>query len=168
MVWHETREAQMAEAEAATGWTARGVAAVALAALACLMAFFFLYADRNAAAGAEGLWAFVTEVLLGHAAGGFVAGWLLAGLFGRRGVPGWGLALLGAVLASLLAGLVGGIIATLPALMSGTSMVSAAIRAGAGALVTPLAIAGAPWLGAVWLAGIAGLHLTARALRQSA
>lgn len=153
--------------EARPGWTARGAAACTLSALAGVMAFFLLYADREAAAGAEGLWVFVLETLIGHAAGGFLAGWALAGLFGRRGVAGWLLALLGGVLASLLAGLIGGAVAGVIGMAGGADLVAALILVGAGALVTPLAIAGAPWLGAVWLAAIVGLHIVVRGLRQA-
>ena len=149
-----------------TRWTARSATAVGMAALACLLAFLLLYQDREAAAGAEGLWAFVAEVLLGHAAGGFVAGWVLAPLFGRRGIVGWLLAFVGGALASLLAGLVGGALSSLPVLIGGQGLATYLVGLGGGALVKPFAMANAPWVVVVWLAVVVGLHLVSAKLRS--
>ncbi|KPQ17542.1 MAG: hypothetical protein HLUCCA09_01580 [Rhodobacteraceae bacterium HLUCCA09] len=148
-----------------TGWTARAIVAAGMAGLAALFAFLFLYGDRQAATGASGAWPFVGEVILFHGAGGLVAGAALAGLFGRRGAAGWPLAALGGMLAALLAGLIGGLLSSVPALLSGVSLVTEAIRVGAATVVTPLAVATVPWLGAVWAAAIAALHLLALAAR---
>ena len=49
----------------------------------------------------------VVRYIVTMALGSAVAGWLLAGLFGRRGAAGWLLALLGAVAATMVAGLLG-------------------------------------------------------------
>ncbi|MEE4120560.1 MAG: hypothetical protein V2I65_16285 [Paracoccaceae bacterium] len=147
------------------GWTARAIVAAGMAALAALFAFLFLYGDRQAATGATGAWLFVGEVILFHGAGGLVAGTVLAGLMGRRGTAGWPLAALGGILATLLAGLIGGLLSSLPALLSGVSLVTEAIRIGAAMLVTPLAVAAVPRLGAVWAVAMAALHLLARAAR---
>jgi len=153
--------------EPSAGWTARGVSAAVLAGLAALFAFFFLFADRGAAAGASGIWAFVTGTLAFHAVGGFVAGWLLAGAFGRRGVPGWALAVVAGALAMLFAGALGGAIAAVPALLGGgATLTGEAIRIGAAALVTPMALAQAPWLGLLWAAAILVLHLSVARLRR--
>ena len=150
------------------GWTARGLVAVGLAALAALFAFLFLFEDRQAAAGAGGgVWLFVGEVILFHALGGLVAGFALAGLFGRRGALGWPLGVLGGGLATLLAGLIGGALSSLPALLSGAPLAAEAIAVGAAMLVAPLAMAATPWLAAVWAAAIVVLHLLARAARAA-
>ncbi len=148
-----------------TGWTARGACGVGLALLAAILAFSFLYEDRGAAAGAEGIWAFVTGTLFGHALGGFVAGWLLAGLFGRGRAVGWVLALVGGIVAVLLAGLLGGVVTALPSLVSGGSVVTEAIRVGTSAFVGPLAVAAAPWLGLVWFGGVGALHVAVQKTR---
>jgi hypothetical protein len=136
-----------------------------MAALAFGFAFAFLYEDRAAAPGGEGIWAFVTGTLVFHALGGAVAGWALAGLFGRAGPVGWPLAALGGALASIAAGVLGGAASGLPALLAGASPVAGAVRLATAAFVTPLAVAAQPLLGAVWLASVLGLHLVARRLR---
>ena len=147
------------------GRTARAIVAAGMAAVAALFAFLFLYGDRQAATGSTGAWLFVGEVILFHGLGGLVAGAALAGLIGRRGTAGWPLAALGGMLATLLAGAIGGLLSSVPALLSGASLTAEAIRIGAASVVTPLAVAAAPWLGAVWAVAIAALHLLARAAR---
>ncbi|RDC74470.1 hypothetical protein DLJ49_04055 [Rhodovulum sp. 12E13] len=147
------------------GWTARAIVAAGMASVAALFAFLFLYGDRQAATGSTGVWLFVGEVILFHGVGGLVAGAALAGLFGRRGTAGWPLAAFGGVLATLLAGLIGGVLSGVPTLLSGGSPVTEAIRLGAATVVTPLAVAAAPLLGAVWAVAMAALHLLARAAR---
>lgn len=154
-----------AATEAPAGWSVRGAVAAGMAALTFAFAFAFLYEDRAAAPGAEGIWAFVTGTLAFHAAGGAVAGWALAGLFGRRGAAGWALAALGGALASIAGGVLGGAAAGLPALLAGASTVTEAVRIATAAFVTPLAVAAQPWLGGVWLAAVLALHGAARRLR---
>ncbi|MEM9248309.1 MAG: hypothetical protein AAGB05_06375 [Pseudomonadota bacterium] len=148
-----------------TGWAPRAIVAVAMAALAVLCVTAFLYEDRAAAGGAEGLWGFVGSTLVGHALGGAAAGFALAGLFGRPVAVGWALSVVGGLLVALLGGLLGGLFNTIPALLSGASGLEDAIRIGSALLVTPLAIASAPWLGGVWLVAIAGVHLVVRRSR---
>jgi hypothetical protein len=152
--------------ETPAGWSARSVVALGMAALAFGFALAFLYEDRAAAPDAEGLWGFVTGTLVFHAAGGAIAGWALAGLFGRTGVAGWALSALGGALASLAAGVLGGAMAGLPALLGGGSAVAGAVRLATAGFVTPLAVAAQPWLGGVWLATILGLHVVTRRLRR--
>ncbi|MEM1432312.1 MAG: hypothetical protein AAGG09_22875 [Pseudomonadota bacterium] len=153
--------------EKPAGWTARGLTSVTLSALAALFAFLFLYEDRGAAAGASGIWAFVTSTLLFHALGGLILGWLLAGAFGRKGAMAWPLAVVAGAVATLLAGALGGALGAILPLMGGTtSIATEMIRIGAAAFVTPLAIAEAPWLALVWLATVLGLHYAVRGLRR--
>jgi len=147
------------------GWTARSLVAVGMPVLASLFAFLLLYEERAGAQGAEGVVRFVVETLAGHALGGLLAGALLAGLFGRHGVIGWPLALLGGVLATLAAGFAGGLVASAPALLGGTTLAGEGVRIVAATFVTPFAIAGTPWLALVWLAAILALHLAVRPLR---
>ena len=148
------------------GWTARGLVALSAAALTGAFALAFLWGERQGVDLTAGIWAFVAGTLAGHILGGFVLGWALAGLFGRSGAVGWALAALGGVLVTLLGGLIGTAVEVLPAALGGASSASALVRVAAGALITPLAIAAAPWLGAVWIAAVAALHLAARAARR--
>jgi hypothetical protein len=162
---HSAETGPGAPKETPPGWSARSVVALGMAALAFGFAFAFLYEDRAAAPGAEGIAAFVTGTLLFHALGGAVAGWALAGLFGRAGAFGWPLAALGGALASIAAGVLGGAASGLPDLLGSGSTVAGAMRIATAAFVTPLAVAAAPWLGAVWLAIVLGLHIVTRRLR---
>ncbi|MEO1681602.1 MAG: hypothetical protein AAFU80_25955 [Pseudomonadota bacterium] len=148
------------------GWSGRGIAALGMSVIAGAAAFILLYGDRAQAPGADGLWLFVTETLVGHLGGGFVAGWLLGGTFGRLGIAGWPLALVGGVLASLLAGLIGAAIASLPGMVGGISIGSQIVQVGVGVLVTPLAIEGAPWFGIAWLIAVLVLHVLVRRVRR--
>ncbi len=149
------------------GWTARGLVATGMAVLAALFAFLFLFEDRQAGPGVSRVLLFVGEVAFFHGVGGMIAGWALAGLFGRRGPFGWALAAGGAILATLLAGAISGLISSLPALLSGSAVSTEAIRIGAAALVAPLAVASAPWLAAVWAAAVAALHMLSRGARAA-
>ena len=121
-----------------------------------------LRAEETTAAAISG------TVILGlcHALGGAIAGYALAGLFGRAGAGGWLVALLGATLATLLGGLLGGGAAALYGVVTGTAnFTTEMIRIGLGAVTTPLAIAEGPWLTVVWLAAWGVAHWTARGVR---
>ena len=56
----------------------------------------------------------IIRYIVAMAIGGAVAGLICAGLFGRHGLPGWLLVLLGAIVVTLLAGLIGSAIGQLP------------------------------------------------------
>jgi hypothetical protein len=156
------------DSEPPAGWSARAIVGLGAAALAAAFAFAFLWGERQGVDLTAGIWAFALGTLAGHAAGGLVLGWALAGLFGRRGVAGWALAAVGGALVTVLGGLIGTAVEVLPAALGGASPASALVRVAAGALITPLAIASAPWLGAVWAGAVAALHLAARAARRRA
>ena len=152
--------------DAPAGWTARGLVAIGTAALTGAFAIAFLWGERQGVDLTAGVWAFVAGTLAGHILGGFVLGWSLAGLFGRSGAGGWALAALGGALVTVLGGLIGTAVEVLPAALGGAGLAAALVRVATGALITPLAIASAPWLGAVWLAAVATIHLAARAARR--
>lgn len=87
--------------------------------------------------------------------GALVGGACMVWAFGRAGAKGWGLAALGAVLSTAIGGMAGALLVLpdLPAALVG--MIFPFV-----ALVEYL-----PSL-PLWLAGMAGLHLAARALRR--
>lgn len=107
----------------------------------------------------------VLRYILAMAIGGALAGWLLAGLFGRRGLRGWLLALLGGILTALIAGLLGSAVGLLPDLLADGFSMGDLIAVAFGLFVFPLALAGQPLLFALWLALLALTHLWARRAR---
>ena len=112
--------------------------------------------------------AYVGTTILGvcHGLGGALAGYLLAGLFGRAGAGGWLLAILGTLVVVLLGGLFGGAFAALYGVVTGTTnLATDFIRIGLGAVTAPLAIADSPWLGPLWIAVGVAAHLTCRGMR---
>jgi len=92
----------------------------------------------------------VAYIVAAAAVGAYLAGLLFAGLFGRPGPRGWGLAALGLIAATLVGSAIGG-----------TFVVPIA-----GTLTAPFLLYGiareAPWLLVLWAAGGAALHLWAR------
>ncbi len=102
-----------------------------------------------------------------QALGGALAGFLLAGLFGRGGAAGWLLSILGAILALLLGSLAGGAIFGLREILSGgQDLVLGLIRVGMGPLGILFASAQAPLLGLALVLSTAFAHLVARRLRR--
>ncbi|WP_111429692.1 hypothetical protein [Rhodobacteraceae bacterium DSL-40] len=108
----------------------------------------------------------VLRYILAMAIGGALAGWLLAGLFGRRGLRGWFLALLGGIVTALIAGLLGSAVGLLPDLLADGFSMGDLIAVAFGLLVFPLALAGQPLLLALWLILIGLTHLWARRARD--
>jgi hypothetical protein len=159
---------QVTREDEPAGWTARGVVALGAGLVAACFAVAFLVVEGRGVEMTAGLWAFAGRTAFGHAAGGFVAGWALAGLFGRGGLPGWALSVLGMILVTVLGGVLGTLAETLPGLLRQGGLMAEIIKIGAGAAITPLAIASLPWLGAVWVGGLAAIHLAARAARTAA
>jgi len=144
------------------GRRSRIAAAAGFAAIGGVFAAILFAEDRAAGVGAARD-AFEIATVLLHALGGGVAGWLLAPLFGRRGVAGGLLALAAAVLATALGGLLGGTLASIvEAALGFGSTAQAAINALVGALAVPLGIAERPWLGALWLVLVALVRAAAR------
>jgi hypothetical protein len=144
---------------------------VVAATLAFASAFFFvvlLFEDFADLAGADLSrlpWGAVLRYVAAMALGGALAGALLAGLFGRRGWPGWLLAGLGGVVATTFAGVLGSLFGLLPDIVSDGWQRRDAVAIGSGALVLPFAAVGWPFLLVLWAALIARAHLRARRLR---
>lgn len=151
-----------------TGWSVRGLVAAGAGLLAAVLAAVFLAMEARGVARTAEVWIFAATTLAGHAAGGALAGAALAGLFGRRGAAGWALAALAGALVTLLGGLAGALAENARDLFAGADPAALALRVAGGTLVAPLAIAAAPWLGAVWAGAIAALHLGALAARARA
>ncbi|MFV0335172.1 MAG: hypothetical protein ACK5JR_14015 [Tropicimonas sp.] len=86
--------------------------------------------------------------------GGALAGWLLADLFGRRGVAGWALAGSGGVLATALACLLGVLLGRLPELFGGGLGLADLISLGAALLLPVFAMAGEPLVAGGWVIAI--------------
>lgn len=93
----------------------------------------------------------VIRYIAAMALGGAIAGALFAGLFGWLSIPGWALGLLGAILASLIGGLIGSAIGLLPDLAADGLSLTEVISIGFGLVLIPLAMAGRPFMIAVWL-----------------
>ena len=110
----------------------------------------------------------VVRYIVTMALGSAAAGWLLAGLFGRRGVGGWLLALVGAVVATMVAGLLGSALGLLPDLLRDGWQSADIIPILFGLAVLPLAFVGKPLLLAGWLGLIALTHVWARQARAAA
>lgn len=148
--------------------TPRGIVALMMAIIAAAFVFLFLLEERPADPGAvEGLTGFVTTKLISQAIGGAISGWLLAGLFGRSGVLGWVLAVLGGIVATLIAGALGGLVLSLPDIITQGFQAQEAINVALGAFIVPLAAAGKPMVAAAWAALILLTHVLALRERAS-
>lgn len=113
-------------------------------------------------------WGLILRYVLAMGAGGALAGALAAGLFGRAGLLGWLLALLGGVIAVVLAGLMGSAIGLLPDLLRDGWQTADLIPVLFGLLVVPMAAAGEPLVGAALIGLIALTHFLARRRRRPA
>ncbi|MBE9636797.1 hypothetical protein [Salipiger mangrovisoli] len=125
---------------------------------------------EDAAAKGDVTWAdlpkgLMLRYLLAMAIGGALAGWLLSGMFGRRGVGGFMLGFLGSVIATLVAGLFGSAAGLLPDLLRDGWSSADLIPVLYGLAVLPLAFAGQPLLFVGWLVLMLLTHLWARRIR---
>lgn len=107
----------------------------------------------------------ITRYLIAMGLGGALAGYFLSGLFGKNGILGWLLAIVGGVVAATFAGLVGSAIGLSPDLLSDGFQTRDMVAIGAGALVFPLALIGWPILLPIWVALIFTAHILARKRR---
>lgn len=98
-------------------------------------------------------------------AGGLI-GALLSGLFGRRGLVGWALALVAGLLIATVAGLLGSFFGGLPDLIARGTRPGDMIAVLAGGMVLPFVVADWPLIGALWLALLGATHILIRRLRQ--
>ncbi|WP_116131119.1 hypothetical protein [Tropicimonas sp. IMCC34043] len=142
------------------------VALVSALAMAGFAVLFLLQERPEDLSTVDGLWGFVFGRLLFQAIGGAAAGWLLAGLFGRRGIQGLALALIGGVLVTLLAGLIGGVLVGIPGLLRQGFAAPVLIRMGMESLIVPMAGAGRPLVWAAWGGTVILTHLLAWLARR--
>ena len=108
----------------------------------------------------------ITRYFIAMGLGGALAGYILSGLFGRNGLLGWFLAIIGGVIAATFAGLIGSAIGLSPDLLSDGFQTRDVVAIGAGALVLPLALTGWPILLPIWLTLVSIAHIFARKRRQ--
>jgi hypothetical protein len=145
------------------------VVALMMALTGAMFFFVFLAEDLNALTEAEranlpvGL---ILRYVVAMGLGGALAGALLAGMFGRRGVLGWVLAGLGGILVTLVAGMLGSAVGMLPDLLADGWQMADLIPILFGLLVLPLAMAGKPFVAIVWLALIVATHVLAGRARR--
>ena len=158
----------MNQVETASVQSVRPVVAGMMALAGALLLFALLFTDFSDLAASDPAqlpWGLMFRYMVAMAVGGALAGSLLTGLFGRRGLSGWLLALIGGLIASIVAGVVGSFIGQLPDLISGGWQTGMSVAIASGALVLPLALFGWPHLVVVWAAIVAGTHLWVRRRR---
>ena len=146
-----------------------GYVATAMMALAGA-GFFLVFLLEDLAGRGDVHWSdlplgLAARYILSMGIGGALAGWLLAGLFGRSGVSGWLAALLGGALAVTVAGLLGSLVGLLPDLLADGWQTGDLIAIVYGLVVLPLAFVGQPLVLLLWLALVAATHLWARHVR---
>ena len=107
----------------------------------------------------------IVRYFLAMGVGGAIAGYALSNLFGRTGLLGWVLALIGGILAATFAGLLGSAIGLLPDLLSDGFQSHDILAVTAGALVLPLAMIGWPVLIPIWVCLVFLVHLLAKRQR---
>ena len=151
----------------ATGRSPRFLVALVIA-VTCALTFAIVPIEDTAAFDDMSVgdlpWGLILRYMLTSALGGLIAGYLLAGLFGRRGAVGWILALIGGGLAMLLAGLLGSFFGWIPDTFSEAGAPSPLVAVPAGALIPIFAFVGRPILFLVWIAVVLATHtLSARA-----
>ena len=144
------------------------ITSILLAAASALLFLALVFDDIGDLAGTD--WSelplgLIVRYLLAMAVGGAIAGYALSNLFGRTGLLGWVLALIGGILVATFAGLLGSAIGLLPDLLSDGFQTPDILAVGAGVLVLPLAMLGWPILIPVWVGLIFLVHLLARRQR---
>lgn len=112
-------------------------------------------------------WNLILRYALAMTAGGALVGFMFCGLFGRNGVLGWVLALIGGVIAASISGLFGSAFGLLPDLLADGFSTSDAVQVAAGLLILPLAAIEQPMVLVIVLALIVVTHLWCNRARQS-
>ncbi|MEM1235854.1 MAG: hypothetical protein AAGI10_02710 [Pseudomonadota bacterium] len=142
-------------------------------AMAVASALFFLEVLREDIATVDSElsqlpWALIIRYAVSMAAGGAIVGALLSGWFGRGGIGGWLLAILGGLIAAAFAGVVGSFVGFLPDIIAGGFDIGSAIAIFAGLIILPLAFLGWPLLIPIWAAIVCAAHIWAKRIRASA
>ncbi|WP_147238796.1 hypothetical protein [Rhodosalinus halophilus] len=149
----------------------RVAVAGAMALAGALLFVVFLYEDmEDALRAAEAAlpWGPILGYVVAMGFGGAVAGALLSGAFGRRGIGGWFLSALAGVVTTTVGGMLGSLAGLLPSLISEGWTTGDLIGIGAGALILPLAIIDWPLLILIWIGLVVAAHLLARHRRPAA
>ncbi|MEM6888259.1 MAG: hypothetical protein AAF636_08990 [Pseudomonadota bacterium] len=113
-------------------------------------------------------WGLLARYAVAMTLGGAFSGLLFAGLFGRHGLFGWILALVGGVFAVLLSGLFGSAFGLLPDLLADGFHTADLIATAVGIFVVPLTLFEQPYLLIVLVALVALSHVLSRRSRQTA
>lgn len=147
---------------------ARMIVVVVMAITGAAFFFEFLNDDlRNAGISRAALNApLALRYILAMAAGGALAGALLAGFFGRTGVIGGLWAGLGALIAVVLTGGIGSALALIPDILADGITTQHLISAGFGLVLIPLSMIGRPVMILLWLGLAVCAHLLALRARQ--
>jgi hypothetical protein len=111
-------------------------------------------------------WVLVIRYGVAMAIGGALAGAGLAGLFGRAGLGGWLLSLVGVAVASIVAGFLGSAVGLAPDLLRDGLQPGDMIALGFGAFLAPIALFESWGHIAVWFGLVALTHLLCAKARQ--
>ncbi len=147
---------------------ARMIVIVVMAITGAAFFYEFLSDDlQNAGASQTALGVpLALRYILAMAAGGAVAGAILAGFFGRAGAGGWLWAGVGAVLSVVLAGGIGSALGLIPDILGDGLTTQHLISAGFGLVLIPLSMIGRPVMVVLWLGLAVAAHLLARRARR--
>lgn len=154
------------QAKESVGGDGRRMTVTLLLAVASLLLFFALvFEDFGQFVASD--WSqlpigLITRYAISMGLAGAVVGYLLSGMFGKRGLIGWIVAVIGGLVVSTLSGLLGSTIGLAPDLLSDGLQTTDFVAIGAGALVLPLAAIGWPFLLPLWLVLVVSAHLVAR------
>ena len=135
------------------GSSPRFVASTAMAATGTLFFLALVFediADLIDTPLSEIPWALIFRYAVAMAFGGAVSGFVLAGLFGRSGLAGWLLAILGGLAATVIAGVLGSFVGLVPELFTNGWQSTYFVAIASGALILPLAWGGWPVLIPIW------------------
>ncbi len=125
---------------------------------------FLLFLSRDLPGGLSDNWAkqnfgLVVRYVFAMTLGGAAMGYLLAPMFGRPGIGGWSLALVGGLLSTLIAGAFGSFFGLLPDLLSDGWQASDLVSILFGFAVLPLAAAENLSSSLIWLAMVITAHI---------
>ena len=110
-------------------------------------------------------WGLIFRYLIAFGLAGALLGFLVAGVFGRKGVAGWLLAFLGGVVVAIFGGVLGSFFGLVPDILSGGFENGVAVSVASGALLPFFALAGRPFLVALWLGLVVFAHVLAKRRR---